>query len=144
MERLHIYYIPGRSKNQYIKIGDSEMTYHYSVLENASEIIICTSRSVAIDFVREIYKEDPGHASVCHYAIYNDKTEKITNLREAKIMDNKTLFEKAKKAMDSYAQAIMMGADDFANYFFARFKEYCKEIKSRGLDAEFEEFTLII
>lgn len=119
------------------------MTHHYFVLENGSEIVACTSRIVAIDFIREIYDEDFSHARARTYAIYNETTGVIITLRKERIMDNNTLFAKAAKAIDNYAKACEMGAESFANYFFARFQEYEEEIKARGLDAEFKEFMLV-
>lgn len=59
-------------------------------------------------------------------------------------MKKQELFERAAEAMDNYTRAIEMDLLDFANYFDTKMKEYLKEIKTRGLFEEFEEFALII
>ena len=58
-------------------------------------------------------------------------------------MEKQELFEKAVKAMDNYVKAIEMELFDFANYFNENMREYLAEIKQRGLENEFSEYSLV-
>ena len=58
-------------------------------------------------------------------------------------MKKQELFEKTVKSMDNYTKAIEMELFDFENYYYEKMREYLAEIKQRGLENEFSEYSLV-
>lgn len=129
----------------FFNINNGKQTYETNRSENIDTIISNISKqSPTLGQQRIAFKDFDVVVDCTLGNVYNcslDELERQVRLENDKYKNK--LFETAVNAMDNYNKAIEMGLEDFANYYYCRMHELIQEIKTKGLQQEFNDFALV-